>query len=294
MAKNTYNGIINIFKEKGYTSHDVVAKMRGILKQKKIGHSGTLDPDATGVLPVLLGNATVLSDMLTDKSKEYEAVLLLGISTDTQDISGEVLKKADTSSLKEDDVKSAVLSFLGEYMQLPPMYSALKVGGKKLVDLAREGKEVKREPRKVHIFDIDIIDISLPRVKFIAKVSKGTYIRTLCHDIGEKLLVGGCMESLIRTRVDRFDIKGALNLECVEERRDCINNDIMSVDEYFSFLPKINTSPDFDKYLHNGNKLKLNKDFESSELYRLYDSQDRFIAIYRREMTELKPFKMFL
>ena len=294
MAKNTYNGIINIFKEKGYTSHDVVAKMRGILKQKKIGHSGTLDPDATGVLPVLLGNATVLSDMLTDKSKEYEAVLLLGMSTDTQDISGEILKKADTSSLKEDDVKSVILSFLGEYMQLPPMYSALKVGGKKLVDLAREGKEVKREPRKVHIFDIDIIDISLPRVKFKAKVSKGTYIRTLCHDIGEKLLVGGCMESLIWTRVDRFDIKGAITLERVEERRECINNDIMSVEEYFSFLPKINTSPDFDKYLHNGNKLKLNKDFELSELYRLYDSQDRFIAIYKREMTELKPFKMFL
>lgn len=294
MAKNTYNGIINIFKEKGYTSHDVVAKMRGILKQKKIGHSGTLDPDATGVLPVLLGNATVLSDMLTDKSKEYEAILLLGVSTDTQDISGEVLKKADTSSLKEDDVKSAVLSFLGEYMQLPPMYSALKVGGKKLVDLAREGKEVKREPRKVQIFDIDIIDISLPRVKFRAKVSKGTYIRTLCHDIGEKLLVGGCMESLIRTRVDRFDIKGSITLDRVEERKECINNDIMSVEEYFSFLPKINTSSDFDKYLHNGNKLKLNKDFESGELYRLYDSQDRFIAIYRREMTELKPFKMFL
>ena len=294
MAKNTYNGIINIFKEKGYTSHDVVAKMRGILKQKKIGHSGTLDPDATGVLPVLLGNATVLSDMLTDKSKEYEAILLLGVSTDTQDISGEVLKKADTSSLKEDEVKSVIFSFLGEYMQLPPMYSALKVGGKKLVDLAREGKEVKREPRKVQIFDIDIIDISLPRVKFKAKVSKGTYIRTLCHDIGEKLLVGGCMGSLIRTRVDRFDIKGAITLECVEERRDCINNDIMSVEEYFSFLPKINTSPEFDKYLHNGNKLKLDKDIESSELYRLYDSKDRFIAIYRKEMTELKPFKMFL
>lgn len=294
MAKNTYNGIINIFKEKGYTSHDVVAKMRGILKQKKIGHSGTLDPDATGVLPVLLGNATVLSDMLTDKSKEYEAILLLGVSTDTQDISGEILKKADTSSLKEDEVKSVIFAFLGEYMQLPPMYSALKVGGKKLVDLAREGKEVKRETRKVHIFDIDIIDISLPRVKFRAKVSKGTYIRTLCHDIGEKLLVGGCMESLIRTRVDRFDIKGAITLDRVEERRDCINNDIMSVEEYFSFLPKINTSQEFDKYLHNGNKLKLNKDFELSELYRLYDSQDRFIAIYRREMTELKPFKMFL
>ena len=294
MAENIYNGIINIFKEKGFTSHDVVAKMRGILKQKKIGHSGTLDPDATGVLPVLLGNATVLSDMLTDKSKEYEAVMLLGVSTDTQDITGKILEKRDTSGLNKDMVKEVILSFLGEYMQLPPMYSALKVGGKKLVDLAREGKEVKREPRAVYIFDIDIMDISLPKVKFKAKVSKGTYIRTLCHDIGEKLSVGGCMESLIRTRVDRFYINDAITLKQVEENRECIKKNILSVEEYFSFLPKINTSPEFDKYLHNGNKLKLDKKPENSELYRLYDSKDRFIAIYKKEMTELKPFKMFL
>lgn len=294
MAENIYNGIINIFKEKGFTSHDVVAKMRGILKQKKIGHSGTLDPDATGVLPVLLGNATVLSDMLTDKSKEYEAVMLLGVSTDTQDITGKILEKRDTSNLNKDMVKEIILSFLGEYMQLPPMYSALKVGGKKLVDLARKGKEVKREPRAVYIFDIDIMDISLPEVKFKAKVSKGTYIRTLCHDIGEKLSVGGCMESLIRTRVDRFYINDAITLKQVEENRECIKKNILSVEEYFSFLPKINTSPEFDKYLHNGNKLKLDKKPENSELYRLYDSKDRFIAIYKKEMTELKPFKMFL
>lgn len=294
MAENIYNGIINIFKEKGFTSHDVVAKMRGILKQKKMGHSGTLDPDATGVLPVLLGNATVLSDMLTDKSKEYEAVMLLGVSTDTQDITGKILEKRDTSNLNKDTVKEIILSFLGEYMQLPPMYSALKVGGKKLVDLAREGKEVKREPRAVYIFDIDIMDISLPEVKFKAKVSKGTYIRTLCHDIGEKLSVGGCMESLIRTRVDRFYINDAITLKQVEENRECIKKNILSVEEYFSFLPKINTSPEFDKYLHNGNKLKLDKKPENSELYRLYDSKDRFIAIYKKEMTELKPFKMFL
>jgi len=294
MAENIYNGIINIFKEKSFTSHDVVAKMRGILKQKKIGHSGTLDPDATGVLPVLLGNATVLSDMLTDKSKEYEAVMLLGVSTDTQDITGKILEKRDTSNLNKDMVKEIILSFLGEYMQLPPMYSALKVGGKKLVDLAREGKEVKREPRAVYIFDIDIMDISLPEVKFKAKVSKGTYIRTLCHDIGEKLSVGGCMESLIRTRVDRFYINDAITLKQVEENRECIKKNILSVEEYFSFLPKINTSPEFDKYLHNGNKLKLDKKPENSELYRLYDSKDRFIAIYKKEMTELKPFKMFL
>ena len=232
--------------------------------------------------------------MLTDKSKEYEAVMLLGVSTDTQDITGKILEKRDTSNLNKDMVKEIILSFLGEYMQLPPMYSALKVGGKKLVDLAREGKEVKREPRAVYIFDIDIMYISLPKVKFKAKVSKGTYIRTLCHDIGEKLSVGGCMESLIRPRVDRFYINDAITLKQVEENRECIKKNILSVEEYFSFLPKINTSPEFDKYLHNGNKLKLDKKPENSELYRLYDSKDRFIAIYKKEMTELKPFKMFL
>ena len=294
MAKNTYNGIINIFKEKGYTSHDVVAKMRGILKQKKIGHSGTLDPDATGVLPVLLGNATVLSDMLTDKSKEYEAVLLLGVSTDTQDSTGNKLKESDISSLTEEKVKEAINSFLGEYMQLPPMYSALKVGGKKLVDLAREGKEVKREPRKVCIFNIEIIEMDLPRVRYRAKVSKGTYIRTLCHDIGEKLLVGGCMESLIRKRVDRFNVDEAITLNQVEAERDNIDKRIMSVEEYFSFLPKINTSLEFDKYLHNGNKLKFEEKYSESDLYRVYDSNDIFIAIYKKESKELKPFKMFL
>lgn len=294
MAKNTYNGIINIFKEKGYTSHDVVAKMRGILKQKKIGHSGTLDPDATGVLPVLLGNATVLSGMLTDKSKEYEAVLLLGVSTDTQDSTGNKLKESDISSLTKEKVKEAINSFLGEYMQLPPMYSALKVGGKKLIDLAREGKEVKREPRKVYIFDIEIIEMDLPRVRYRAKVSKGTYIRTLCHDIGEKLLVGGCMESLIRKRVDRFDVNEAITLNQVEAERDNIDKRIMSVEEYFSFLPKINTSLEFDKYLHNGNKLKFKEKYSESDLYRVYDSNDIFIAIYKKESKELKPFKMFL
>ena len=294
MAKNTYNGIINIYKEKGFTSHDVVAKMRGILKQKKIGHAGTLDPDAVGVLPVLLGNATVLSDMLTDKSKEYEATLLLGISTDTQDISGNVLEEKSIESLNEENVKKAVLSFIGEYMQTPPMYSALKVGGKKLVDLARQGREIDREARKVSIFNIEITEISLPRVIFRAKVSKGTYIRTLCNDIGEKLLVGGCMETLVRRRVDRFYLENAITLTQLETDSDKISEKIMTVEEYFSFLPKINTSPDFDKYLQNGNKLILPNKAEDDGLYRLYNSNDVFMAIYKRDKTEFKPFKMFL
>ena len=152
------NGIINIYKEKGYTSHDVVAKLRGILKQKKIGHTGTLDPDATGVLPVCLGKATKLCDMLADKSKTYEATLLLGITTDTQDTSGTILKESIPQTSKE-EVEKAILGFVGAYAQVPPMYSALKVNGKKLYELAREGKVIEREPREVYIHEIIIEEI---------------------------------------------------------------------------------------------------------------------------------------
>ena len=151
------NGIINIYKEKGFTSHDVVAKLRSITKQKKIGHTGTLDPDAEGVLPVCFGKATRLCDMLTDKNKTYETVLLLGKSTDTQDITGTVLEECDTDRLTEEAVKSCILGYEGEYEQLPPMYSALKVNGKKLYELAREGIEVERKTRKVIIFQIEIL-----------------------------------------------------------------------------------------------------------------------------------------
>ena len=197
------NGIINVYKEKGYTSFDVVAKLRGIFKQKKIGHTGTLDPDAEGVLPVCLGKATKVCDLLTDKSKEYEAVLLLGKVTDTQDITGTVLEEKDVK-VTEEAVRETVLSFVGDYMQIPPMYSALKVNGKKLCDLAREGKTVERQARPVKILTIDILDVTLPRVRMRVHCSKGTYIRTLCQDIGEKLGCGGCMESLLRTQVSEF------------------------------------------------------------------------------------------
>ena len=198
------NGIINIYKEKGYTSHDVVAKLRGIVGQKKIGHTGTLDPDAEGVLPVCLGRATKLCDMLTDKNKTYEAVLLFGKMTDTQDITGKILEEQDTSLLTDEFAKECIQKYIGEYEQLPPMYSALKVNGKKLYELAREGIEVERKTRRVHIFDIKINKIDLPRVHMEVKCSKGTYIRTLCHDIGRKAGTGACMEALRRTKVSCF------------------------------------------------------------------------------------------
>ena len=206
------NGIVNVYKEKGFTSFDVVAKMRGIFKQKKIGHTGTLDPDAEGVLPVCLGRATKVCDLLTDKDKEYETVLLLGVVTDTQDLTGEVLARKEVNA-SENEVKSAILSFVGEYMQVPPMYSALKVNGQKLCDLARKGVTVERKARPVTIHGIEILSVDLPEVRMRVHCSKGTYIRTLCQDIGEKLGCGGCMKLLLRTRVAAFALKDALKLD---------------------------------------------------------------------------------
>ncbi len=210
------NGIINVYKEKGFTSHDAVAKLRGILRQKKIGHTGTLDPEAEGVLLVCLGKATRVCDMLTEKDKVYEAALLLGTATDTQDITGTIQSNRPVTC-SEEEVKKAIASFVGEYEQIPPMYSALKVNGKKLCDLARAGIEVERKPRTVTIFSIRILELSLPRVRMEVHCSKGAYIRTLCHDIGETLGCGGCMESLIRTRAAGFALEDARKLGEIEE-----------------------------------------------------------------------------
>ena len=210
------SGIINVYKEKGFTSFDVVAKLRGILRTKKIGHTGTLDPDAEGVLPVCIGRATKVCDILTDKDKVYEAVMLLGVETDTQDTSGAVLSEKQVE-VSEEEVKKAILSFVGDYAQVPPMYSALKVNGKKLYELAREGKSVERKARNVQIFSIEILEVNLPRVRMSVHCSKGTYIRTLCHDIGTMLGCGGCMEKLLRTKVGVFELKDTLKLSEIDE-----------------------------------------------------------------------------
>jgi len=295
------NGVINIYKEQGYTSQDVVAKLRGILKQKKIGHTGTLDPDAEGVLPICVGNATRLFDILTDRTKEYEAVMLLGQITDTQDTSGEILSSSDKwQELAEDTIKETILSFMPGYDQIPPMYSALKVGGKKLYELAREGKEVERQPRHVDIDRIDITEISLPRVTMRLSVSKGTYIRTICNDIGEKLGCGACMETLLRTRAGSFDLSTALKLSEVEKVRDegRLDEILVKVDDLFDYK-KLHMNENADKAVHNGNIFYKNDTVEDSvnEGYSLvYDSEGSFIGIYEYNKQErrYKPYKMFL
>ena len=278
--------------------------MRGILKQKKIGHTGTLDPDAEGVLPVCLGNGTKLCDMITDKNKTYEAVLLLGITTDTQDITGSILS---TSEVKADrkQIEEAIMSFIGEYDQLPPMYSAIKIGGKKLYELAREGKEVERQPRKVWIHNIQILNIDEKNheIKMIVECSKGTYIRTLCHDIGAKLNCGGCMKSLLRTRVGQFTIANSLKLAEISEKllKGNLLEYCIAVDEMFPEYPKVTVQEQFSKYIYNGNPFHIKHTTESNPnkdqiQVRVYDWQNHFVGIYEYSKKEqiYKPIKLFL
>lgn len=307
------SGIINVYKEKGYTSFDVVAKLRGILKTRKIGHTGTLDPDAEGVLPVCLGKATKVCDLLTDQQKEYETTLLLGKVTDTQDISGTLLQEREVAVTKE-QVKDTVFSFVGDYMQVPPMYSALKIGGKKLCDLARAGVTVERKARLVQIYSITILEIDLPRVKMRVECSKGTYIRTLCEDIGEKLGCGGCMERLVRTGVSEFKVEEALPLgeieRLVQEQGKNIPPEqweastfsfIRSVDSVFSQYDKAVVKKQWNKLLYNGNQLTeeafIDYDGKRREQpIRIYDEEGHFIGIYEyaERQKNYKPVKLFI
>ena len=324
------NGIINVYKEKGFTSFDVVAKMRGIFHQKKIGHTGTLDPDAEGVLPICLGKATKVCDLLTDKDKEYKAVLLLGQETDTQDISGKVLHSASVE-VTEEEVKKVILSFIGTYDQVPPMYSALKVNGQKLCDLARKGITVERKARQVTIYKIEITKLRLPEVEMIVHCSKGTYIRTLCDDIGKKLGCFGCMKSLLRTRVSQFRLENAYKLEELQQLPQRPQEEwkfLSQVDIVFEQYPAVFAREQAQKRIQNGNRIpqewivnledRTNKesaceqvekeDYKNTfyqgtdcdktqwETVRLYDYNHKFIGLYTylREEKEYKPIKLFM
>ncbi len=305
------NGVINIYKIKGFTSHDVVAKLRGIMKQKKIGHTGTLDPDATGVLPVCLGSATKLCDMLTDKEKEYIAKVQLGVTTDTQDMTGTVLEKKEVDVTKE-QVREMIQSFVGPYEQVPPMYSALKVNGKKLYELAREGKEVERKARPVIIHYIEILDMSLPQITIRVGCSKGTYIRTLCHDLGEKLGCGAAMASLERTKSGQFSLETAITLAELEEklkkspenREEVLQSLIIPVDKMFLEYKELKLLPQWERLIQNGNSFEeknlrkefLEKDRADKSQYRVYINENTFMGVYEYRKNEKKfyPVKMFL
>ena len=300
------DGIINVYKEAGFTSHDVVAKLRGLLQQKKIGHTGTLDPMATGVLPVCCGKATKVCELLADKDKTYQAVCRLGIVTDTQDTTGKILEEVSVKDLGREQIFEAVESFRGASMQIPPMYSALKVGGRKLYELAREGVEVERKPREIFISDIKILQMDIEEQIFSMEVtcSKGTYIRTLCHDIGQKLGVGAAMENLVRTRVGNFQIADAMTLDVIEQlsEGDGLMEKIYTVDSLFPGCPKYQIKQDYAVKLANGNILKesfLNPygaggaDAEDGLQCLIYDENGGFKAVYKRTGRDFTVIKMF-
>ena len=295
-----YSGIINVYKEAGFTSHDVVAKLRGILKQKKIGHTGTLDPDATGVLPVCLGTATRLCDMLTDKSKEYHAVLLLGVTTDTEDASGKVIKTGEVN-ISESGLRDIILDFVGTYDQIPPMYSAIKIDGRKLYEIARKGEEIERKPRRVIIDGIDDIRINLPRAEFTVRCSKGTYIRSLCRDIGQKAGCGGCMEKLVRTRVGQFTVNDALHLAEIEKAVSdrTFGSYVTPVDSMFPDYPKVRAEDRNELLVRNGNMFMPGDhpcDGCRARVYINDKGMEKFAGIYEFDASAgyYRPVKMFL
>lgn len=296
------DGILNIYKEKGYTSFDVVAKLRGILHQKKIGHTGTLDPMAEGVLLVCLGRATKLVDMMTSKDKEYTAVMRLGITTDTEDITGNVIsKEAVPDSLATEAVEKAVMSFVCEYDQLPPMYSAIKKDGKKLYEYAREGIEVERQKRPVKIYSIDIISVDKPDIKFNVRCSKGTYIRSLCRDIGESIGCGGVLTELTRNDVNGYALDTALTLSQVQELADKgeLDGHIIAMEDMLKHYDRLDVRNVAQKLLKNGNKLDgrsfvQNVDKITGSIYRVY-CDNEFVALYEADEAGIfKPYKMFL
>ena len=296
------HGILNIYKEKGYTSHDVVAKLRGITGQRKIGHTGTLDPEAEGVLPVCLGRATKVCDLLTDRDKTYEAVLLLGIRTDTQDVTGTVTDRGDIQGITREMVEQAAKKYVGEYDQIPPMYSALKVNGKKLYELAREGKTIERKARRGRIYELEILEEALPRVRLRVRCSKGTYIRTLCDDIGADLGCYGCMEALLRTSVGPFALEEACRLEDVEAavKAGELGKMLCPIDRLFAEYPAVQVKKGWEKLAYNGNGLKRSmtdgdRETRDGACVRIYDAGGNFLALYRyhREAEEYTTVKMF-
>lgn len=297
--------IFNIYKPAGMTSHDVVYKVRRILGIKKVGHTGTLDPDAVGVLPICVGRATKVCDLILNKDKTYICDMVLGIETDTYDSSGQVLKVKDPSAITEEDLIKALESQIGVIDQLPPKYSALKVKGRRMCDLVRAGKgdQIDLVARKIFIKRISILSIDLPKVKFEVECSKGTYVRSICHDIGQILEVGAHMTGLIRSKTGIFEIDKAISLEELERLRDDdrLEENSWSVEDVLSDLPYIVLRDNAVKYYSNGGKIEErrfddNNLKEDSDLVRVY-SKDGFIGsgqLFRQDgVLMVKSHKFF-
>lgn len=285
------NGIILIDKPQDWTSHDVVAKLRGILHERRIGHSGTLDPLATGLLVVFVGRATRAVEFAEADSKEYIAGLRLGLSTDTQDISGNVI--AECSDLPDEGaVRRAVNSFIGDIEQIPPMYSAIKIGGKKLYELARKGQSVERAPRKITVSSIEIIGREGSDYLLKIACSKGTYVRTLCNDIGASLGCGACMSSLRRISAGAFSVESAHSIDEVENAANegQLVDITLPVDTLFSALPELKVPESTANRLKTGNIIKISA---ADGDYRVYSDSGEFLLVGKVENGKLKTIKSF-
>ena len=285
------NGIILVDKPCGWTSHDVVGKLRGILHERRIGHSGTLDPMATGLLVVFAGRATRAVEFAEADSKEYIAGLRLGVSTDTQDTTGNVLNTCETLPSK-DELIAAANGFLGEINQIPPMYSAIKINGKKLYELARRGEIVERSPRKVTISKLELVGEDKCDYILDIHCSKGTYIRTLCSDIGDKLGCGGCMSSLRRVKAGVFSITQAYTMEQIQAAADLggLDGIIIPVDTLFTDKPKLTVNEFEEKKLRNGNTIKIKS---ADGTYRVYSESGEFLLLAEVKDNLLKTIKSF-
>lgn len=288
------DGIILINKQKNYTSHDVVNKVKKITKSK-VGHTGTLDPNATGVLPLLLGNATKISKYLINHDKEYEVLLQLGTKTDTADSEGKIIEEKDVNidSLSEENVKKVLSTFLGKQKQMPPMYSAIKVNGKKLYQYARQGQEVEIKPREIEIYEIKLINLDKKQkqISLVVSCSKGTYIRSLCEDIADRLGTVGFMKELNRTKVGEFNIKDCVKVEEFEEKYNKNDfSDIITIEEIFKENPKIELDNLNIKQYLNGVKIKVPA---QDAVYRTY-LNNKFIGLGIVKESYLKRDWVFL
>lgn len=297
-------GIIPLLKPPGMTSHDCVNRLRRILNMKKIGHTGTLDPSVTGVLPMCIGHATRVAEFIQDLPKEYVGTVSIGRSTTTEDADGEtILDEPVTKQVDENHVREVLNSFLGTIEQIPPMYSAVKVNGKRLHELAREGKEVERKAREVEIYKIDVLSMTLappyPEVTMHVKCSKGTYIRTLCVDIGKKLGFPAHMKNLQRVASGPFRLKDCFTFEEIQEAVNGgrIDTVLKPIDWALLQYPEITVASNHAVDILNGKKLRLYESFPENQLIRVYSSEKKFLALYKVVQVEGevwgKPEKVF-
>jgi tRNA pseudouridine55 synthase len=304
------SGILNVDKPKGLTSHDVVDLVRRAARQKKVGHAGTLDPIATGVLPLCLGNATKLSEYLTAEEKEYRLVCRLGVVTDTQDITGEILEESDPSGITDSQVAEVLESFRGAIQQVPPMVSAKRHKGKRLYDLARQGIEVEREPVEVRVNELELLGISNPNIELRAVCSKGTYVRTLCHDIGQSLGCGAAMAELVRTRCGTLEVGDSIDPAILKDPESVMEH-LLSPDTALGKYPAITINDQeirlwmTGRGVRGGSILSKSGDFEGDSVLRIKSRDGKLVGLGRSlfsakqmgklggDLEVLKPIRVF-